>query len=240
VSLVGLPEFQLQVGAGTSDAADQCFLDAAIGAVIAYIRWNPERVTDEVLYLDGTGLPELVMPGKPVNTTVTEVRLDYQGGRGQVPNSFGTDTVLTQGVDYLLDADRGILEMYKTPASVLLGWPSYGAGPGIQWSGVSNYGMRAAYWPRIKGCVKVTRSNGYTAATCPADLRGAVIQIAAWLRANQTWGGWVQGSQSYIDASVGLVQAASETLGSVSVPALGTARQMLAPYREMVIAGGIR
>lgn len=238
MSLASLAAFQLQAGAGDSSAADQAVLDAADAAVKSWIRWNPEQAT-YTKYLDGTGTPELVLPGLPVTQTITTVHLDTLGGYGQVPDSFAAATLLTLGVNYLHDAERGVLRMWRVPTTAFLGWPAV-VGPGLAWAGLTTHGARPAYWPRIPGCVKVVWQNGYAAGSVPADLAAAVVQLAAWLRENQPTGGLFENSQNYIDASTGLAQYAAEVIGSLSVPAMGTVRQLLASYREPVIAGGIR
>lgn len=236
--LVDVAEFRLQVGEGDTPAADLAFVTAATAAVKAYLRWNPERAT-QTKYLDGTGTPELVLPGFPADPAVTEVRLDRAGGYGQVPDTFGTDTILTAGEGYVFDAAAGVLRAWRVPPGVFAGWPGYGAGPGLQWGGLTTGGRRAAYWPRVPGCVKVTWANGYSLATAPEDMKAAVIQIAAWLRNTQEMGGLQVGSVSHIDVSAS-VQAASDALEGGTAPGLGTARMLLANYREPVVAGGIR
>lgn len=241
MSIATLAEFQLAAGAGSDgDAADTAHLAAADAAVKKYLRWNPEQVTDEAMYLDGTGSAELVLPGIPVSLSVSEVKVDTQGGYGQVPDSFGTDTSLTEGTHFFTDASHGILRLWRTPSSGWWWYPGIQIGPSVYWGGLSSYGTRPAFWPRIPGCVKVTRTNGYSSAAMPADLKRAVTMLAAHLRRITKWGGWIPGSQSYIDASTSLVQIAAETLGNSTLPAIGSLRQLLAGYREPVIAGGIR
>jgi len=241
--LASLTDLKTQIGASgtTDDTQLQSCLTAADRAVKAYCRCDFEAAS-RVEYLDGPGTPELVLPWawRPVNT-ITEVRLDLNGGRGQKADTFGTDTVLELGTDYTYDTATGILRRERVTVQTWLGWPGYGVGPSVQWAGLSTYGGPAAHRPRLAGCVKVTASTGYaTAGQVPADLRAAVIQLAAWLFLIEPNGGLVPTSQSYIDVSQTLTWPQAELIGNLTVPALGTVRQLLAAYREPVIAGGVR
>ncbi len=241
--LVSLPEFVAQVGAGTLGAvSDQAFLDAAIAAVESYCRRSFAQAT-HADYLDGTGTWELVLPPSwlPL-TAVTEVRLDRSGGRGQVADTFGTDTVLTQGQEYVTNLDKGILEKWGYgSASGGFGflWEQR-VGPTNYWRGLSTGGAVRPFWPRIPGCVKVTATAGYADGSAPADLKNAVVQYAQWLRLNPKWGGLFASSQSYIDVSAGLSQLVAEAVGNLNLPAMGSIRQVLSNYREVPIAGGVR
>jgi len=238
--LVSLADFQRQAGAGAAGGvADQSFLDAAAAAVKTYCRRTLEAAT-RADYFDGTGVPELVLPFDwlPLNT-VTEVKLDLAGGRGQKASTFGTDTVLVAGDDYTVDYAAGILRRERLTGAALAGWPGYGVGPGLQWAGLSSAGTRPAYWPRVPGCVKVSATTGY-AGKAPADLQAAVIQLAAFLRRSQPDGGLLSASATFIDATESLAQLQADAVGALSLPAMGTVRQLLAAFREPVLAGGVR
>jgi len=120
------------------------------------------------------------------------------------------------------------------------GWP-FGGGPTQQYRSLANSGAVAAYWPRARGCVKITGfANGYSAI--PAAIKNAVAEVAAWMKNTQEMGGLQETSISYIDTSSGL-SAGTPTvnLGDVTIPVLGTALSKLAAYRLPVgVPGGIR
>jgi hypothetical protein len=236
MALVTLAELkaQLSVTGSGEDTALTAFLAAADAAVKSYCA-RPFEDTTATVYLDGNGSQMLPLPGRyfPV-TTFTDCRLDFRGGFGQATDSFGTDTVLTQGQDYFYDAAHRSLVLWRYPSVSYASWPVYRTGPG----GLSLATRTGPVWPRMPGCVRLTGLQyGYATEDVPADLKAAVIQIAAWLRQTQELGGLVPGSTSYIDVSVGTM-AATEALGSRQVPALGSARSLLAPYREPAFAGG--
>lgn len=241
MALVSLP--QLKAFFGISDSSDDprwlACLTAADSAVKTYLRWNPERVSDSVKYLDGSGVSEVVLPGLPVDLSVSEVKVDGNGGYGQVPNTFGSDTLLTVGVNYLVDAANGILRMWSVPTN---GWwwiPGGGyVGPSRYWGGLATYGVRPPYWPLIPGCIKVTFSNGYT--TIPADLQMGVCEMAAWLKRNAATGGMTLTSESWNGETYTLTQLVDEAYGALHLPVFGTTRQLLNNYREPVFSTGIR
>jgi hypothetical protein len=238
MSLVLLSEMKAQVAITSvaDDARLASCLAAAEAAVKVYCN-NTFEASSVVEYLDGSGYPEQVLRNPPINT-VSEVRLDTQGGYGQVAGSFDSTTVLTQGQDYFTDLARGKLLLWRIPSSVLSAFPVWGTGPNVLWgAGLTGYGAKPACWPKIPGCLKVTATKGYAAGLAPADLKAAIIQLAVHLRDIQETGGLTYTSVSYIDVSVGS-QLLVEQLGNVTLPALGNARQMLAPYKEMLIPGG--
>lgn len=96
---------------------------------------------------------------------VTEVRYDPAGGFGQKANTFGTDTVLTAGDDYLLDidGDGGLSE-----SGTLLRVPS-------TWGSRRAYqtGLLTSWTEAAKGTIKVTYTGGYK----PIGTNGGVGEI---------------------------------------------------------------
>ncbi len=238
MALVTLAELRTQIAVtSTADDARLASCLTAAEAVVKRYCNNTFEAASVVEYLDGSGYPEQILKNPPVNS-VTEVRLDTQGGYGQVTDSFGSTTVLTQGTDYFTDLARGKLLLWRLPSSVLSAWPVWGTGPNVLWgAGLTGYGAKPACWPKIPGCLKVTATKGYAAGTAPADLKAGIIQLAVHLRDIQEAGGLTTTSTSYIDVSVGQAML-TEQLGNVTLPALGNVRQLLAPYKEMLIPGG--
>lgn len=243
MALTTLPFLKAALGVAT-DAQDvqwTACLNAADAAVKKYIRWNPEQVIGDVKYLDGSGLNEVVMPGLPTNLAVSEVRVDGCGGYGQIPGTFGSETLLALGTNYLVDYGAGILRM-RQPLTTGWWWalpPGNPTGPSLYWGGLRNWGVTPAYWPRIPGCVKVTYTNGYAVGTIPADLQMGVCEIAAWLKRNALLSAFLN-SESWNGEQYSLIQWQAEAYGALHLPVLGSARQLLAPYREPVLATGIR
>jgi hypothetical protein len=234
--LATLQDAQTLLNVSGDDAQWSGCLAAASAAIEAYCKRSFD-LTTRTGYLDGSGTAELVLPSTwlPLNS-VTEVRLDTRGGRGQVPDSFDSGTVLTVGVDYIVNTATGTLERYYNgTASGGFGWLTFGSrGPTTYWAGLSSGGATRPYWPRIPGSVKLTASTGY--ATPPDDLVLACSQLAAHLKRTAKWGGLLPGSQSVIDVSVSLQQQASEAIGNgTSLPAIGSLRQLLSRYVEVAI-----
>jgi hypothetical protein len=240
--LATLPDLKAmaRVTGTADDAALAAFLAAADAAVKAWLRWNPEQTTTAA-YRDGSGTPELVFfTGRAVSLTVSEVRLDTaNGGYGQVPDSFGSTTVLTAGTDYFHDPATGVLVRNSSAGNAghFAFPPAHPAGS-VQWSGL---GRRAAVaWPAYpKGCVKVTYTNGYAAGAVPADLAYAVARLATRMSASGRLGGLMTG-ESLTGYSYSLAGPPSGADALRVLMGDAELTGLLAPYREMTVATGVR
>ncbi len=190
-------------------------------------------------YYDGSRDVFLHLKRYPV-TAISEVKRDLRGGFGQIPNSFGSDTILTQGEDYTLDANRGILTMIGSFGAganwFARGYPvptrsnQYGRGL------VANY--VPASWGQVLGSVKVTYTAGFTSGNKPAELISAVAQIATHLATVNNTGGKQTSSESYIDVSESYLTTTGIDHLRGGIPALGSARQILDNYRAPVVGTG--
>lgn len=219
---------------GTTQTA---FLNNACSVADQYIgrRLDTAAATE---YYDGSQSLYLNLKRWPV-TAITEVKRDMQGGFGQIPNSFGSDTVLVQGTDYIADTARGILTLltntrgsdwfqrgYRSPITGGL-W-----GRGL----VANY--IAASWGQSPGCVSVNYTAGYTSNNKPADLVSAVAQIAVYMSQINATGGKTASSESYIDVSESYLTTTAIDQLRGGLPALGSAREILDTYRAPVVGTG--
>lgn len=185
-------------------------------------------------YYDGNGYPELPLKKFPVSA-VASVYLDLNGGYGQSPNAFPTESLLTAGTNYVYVADRGTLQMRTAPNW----WPMGGIGLAVSpwgWPGLTRRGTAWSGWPKCPGCVKVTYTAGYN--PIPPDVISAVCAMASYLLISVDNGGLITTTGSYIDVSVGN-GFLSEALARGNVPALGSARAVLDSYRDWKTARGV-
>jgi hypothetical protein len=180
-------------------------------------------------YYDGAKSIYLNLKRWPV-VSVTSVKLDWAGGYGQVPGTFGSDTALVQGTGYILDAARGILQLRQRSSGG--DWFSRGyASPTI--TGQYGRGLVASYvpaqWGEQMGSVQVAYTAGY--AECPQDIVVAVAQIMTYMARINDNGGLISQGVSYIDVSdqTEVKQAIVNLRGGI--PELGTSRQILDNYR---------
>lgn len=214
--------------AAMPQATQTILLSAACTVADQYIGRNIAIETATEWY-DGSKSLYLNLKRWPV-ASVSEVKFDWAGGFGQIPGTFGDNTILVQGTGYTLDAARGILTLnmrWRNGSWFAMGLPV----PLV--SGYYGNGLVApfipAQWGTIIGSVKVTYTAGHT--VCPQDLCVAVAQIMTYMdRVNNT-GGLLNTSTSYIDVSDGVEvrQVIDQLRGGV--PALGTSRQILDNYR---------
>lgn len=222
---------------------------AALGTDQQFILWSAAcTIADKYVgrnlasetateYYDGALTTFLNLKRWPV-TALTEVRYDLSGGFGQVPNSFGTNTILVQGTDYFLDSTRGILQLIRN-LSAGFDWFSRGYRTPTS-SGRYGRGLVASYipasWGQVLGSVKVTYTAGLVTAT--QDLVAAVTEIATYMLRIIDTGGLISSSVSFIDVSESteVKQMIDQLRGGL--PALGTSRMILDNYRTPVVSTG--
>jgi hypothetical protein len=194
---------------GLSGSADDPFLDLAIEAVQAGLESALSRKLESQAYteyLSGSGMPSLYLPQRPV-TAVTSVDI-LDGPRGAVLES------LTAGTHYVLVDSRahernvGCLEMMD---SVL--WSNYECAP---------------LWPRGRNNIKVVFTAGYTAETCPPDLKQCMYQMVALAKAARASGATLS-DETLGDYSYSLAMGG----GVEKLP--GAVMATIGRYREVVI-----
>lgn len=194
---------------GLAGSADDPFLDLAIEAVqsgldSALSRRLESQVHTE--YLSGSGMPSLYLPQRPVTAVASVEILD--GPRGAVLESLaaGTHYVLVDSRPH--ERNAGCLEMRD---SVL--WSQQESG---------------RLWPVGRNNIKVVFTAGYTAETCPVDLKACLYQMLALARQARKRG-LLHSDQSLGDYSYTL--ATGGGFEKLPMGVLSTIGQ----YREVVI-----
>lgn len=233
MALSSTTRLKLLLGVSASDTSQDSRLAQILAGVEAgveaYLKRDLEAQTCTEFY-DGTGRPKLVLRQYPVSS-VSYVYLDQGGYAGQGSDAFASSTLLTAGTHYFLDKEDssgsrpGVL--VRIGGSTLSGdagwWP-----PGT-WGMASGHlltGRARPAWPRGLRNIKVVYTAGYS--LIPDDIKLAVDQTAAWVSRNAPLGGFGLTGESLEDYSYNLASAAVGTL-----PELGSARQLLAPYRRL-------
>ena len=214
------------------------FLEGAIAAVKTYLRGGYNRTAfsswpesgADTQYISGNGRTKLVLKFRPV-TAVASVYLDPTGYFGKGTSPFASSTLLTDGSDYVLDWDETgsvsstgiLLRIRGTLAQGEQGpwWP-------FIFQGGTLVARQTAAWPYGQGNIKITYTSGFSAV--PDDLELAVNNLAAWIRANAKRGGQPLSSESLSDYSYSLASSGM----SNSYPELGTVRQLLSSYRDIL------
>ena len=235
------------VGDTSQDAILQQYLDAAAGAVRAYLQrgrgrvafagW-PEEATD-TLYLSGSGQMELVLPYKPV-TALTELYLDLGAHFGQAPGAFGASTLLAAGVDYALRLDDGTGSSASGIIYRLAGSSAGGSVGNWNW-GATEYGSLGniptltagrggPVWPKAPGCLKAVLTAGYAEDAVPVEISQAVLNVAAYIRRTAPLGGLFLQSENLRDYGYTIGQRAMNI-----APEIGDTRQMLARFRTAAV-----
>lgn len=237
MSFISPTDLKRAIGIPSTDTSQDPLLDqlaeAAGAAAERYCDREFTRRTAAELYT-GNGTPNLNLKRRPVALSGLDVRVDPT-------RAFAADTALTYGTDYLLDltgsdseSKSGVLILLQWPNGLLQSWPvSWGSNP--SWGGLTQYGRQRIGWPQQPQTVRVSYAAGPAAP--PEDVVAAACTIGAWMYNFQGQGGVVS-TGSYIDVSVS-AQAAVDALAGGSVPALGTARSILARYREIPFWGGV-
>lgn len=215
---------------GSTNAAQAMFLRAAIAAVKSYCKLNFEQAT-YTHYHDGTGRRDLFLRERPV-VSVTSVNVDATGYYGDGASAFAASTLWAAGTQYSLVRDYGAvsrsgrLRRLGGAGSSWLNDDLWGLGYG---RGYLSGGTAGPCWPAGSGNIKVVYVAGFLPADIPAEISQAVNEVAKamWLRRNLT--GPVH-HERLGEYDYDLMQ-----LPIGALPELGSVRQMLAPWKEIVV-----
>lgn len=199
-------------------------IDSASALIKRYCKRDLEQAT-YTEYYSGDGQQDILLLQWPVSS-VAHVYFDQNGYWGQGSGAFGAATELTQGTQWALIQEdssgsrRGMIRKLGSANSAFIGYY-----PENFWSGKLG-ARRLPSWPVGNGNLKIVYTAGY--ATIPDDLQLACDMMTMFLIRNVPSGAPLTseslGAYSY---SVG-----SGLIGSH--PELGSVKQLLSPYREMV------
>lgn len=199
-------------------AAAERAITNACGKVFTY---DPAIVE----YYDSWPDGGIVLRRQPV-WEVSEVKFDYNGGYGQIPDTFGADTIVTPGLySIALDSYRGDAGSY----SGLLRWNNnnqntttnintwgWGADGSFGSSYYRPWGNLAKNPIRLPGCLKVTYAAGYQIV--PEDLKLAVFELVRdRLKAVANGGTFTSESGEGYSYSLGPYTDEEKKLGSVQM-----------------------
>lgn len=246
MALATLAALRTALGISPTDVSQdvrlQQFLDAADAAVKEYCGRDFEstsypgaasRGRGDSGYYDGTGRPELLLRQTPV-TAVSAVYLDAGGYYGQASGAFAASTLLTAGVDYIIQYDGSLGGASASHSGILLRMGGFGGNPGLGWgdaeavTGSLVRPFTGPVWPRGRGNIKVAYTAGYSSTTVPADLSAAVIELATRIHVTAENGGYPVASETLGEYSVSFAQGLGE-----GRPELATVRQLLSRYRRL-------
>lgn len=198
----------LGISVSTEDAYLAVLVAGLDKSVKKWLKRNIEQLSSQTEYYDGHGFQKLFLKNRPV-TAVASVKVDGGGYYGQVtdPVPFGALTLLTQGVDWVIQSTAE----EESNQSCL-----------IKLRGV---------WPEGFGNVQVVCTHGY--ATIPDDIKLACYMLAGGMRQARTTGGFPLASETLGDYSYSLLSGAQAAQGweSELVQAVG----LLKPYRQAAI-----
>ncbi len=181
----------------------------------------------------GNNQRDLVLRQYPVQSVIS-VNVDPNafGGQnvanGNVP--FGPGTLLTQGVQYMLQLDYAEGGQPASSCGMLrkiggAGFDFFGGYYPYTWGGGKLAAYRMPVWVRGDGNIKVSYTAGFP--TIPPDLTNAMGTLVSWFIRNQPGGAPLTseslGGYSYSVMSSGMGQA----------PELGSLRGVLSQYREI-------
>ena len=204
--------------AAASDPQAQAMLDAASSAIESWCM-RTFASASYVEYHTGNGTARLALRHRPV-IAVSELLYDPAGHFGEASGGFASTTALSEGIDWVLDADRGTGSISSSGILFRIGG---------MWPLASRLPVRMAHEAGpAYGSIKVTYTAGY--ATIPADLQHACCQLAARMLRGFRLGGDALKTERLGDYSYGL--GALEDSGSKD-PAIGSIRAVLSRYKEM-------
>lgn len=221
---------------GITSTTQDTLLEQLLAAASESIKRYTHRDLEAGLYTeyqDGNGCRDLILRQRPV-TSIASLWEDPKGAYGDAPGAFPSSTLLTAGVDYVLvrdgpggRSDCGLIR--KLRPTGLTWWPvAFG---GMQ-GGTLFGGSLGPGWSRGIGSVKISYAAGFS--SIPDDLSEACNQLAAWLKRSSPLGGVALSSENL--GRYGYASSAQVAYSGLSSAAeLGSTRELLAPYREVIL-----
>lgn len=173
-------------------------------------------------FYDGNNTRSLILRQRPV-VSVTNVWEDHRGYSGQNPDvDFDSTNLLEQGIDWMLDLDKGGIVSHS---GILIRLGTY-------WSEVPRtYWRNKLVQEKVPsyGSIKVQYTAGYQ--TIPMDLQYAVCYLVSYMRRTIGMGGTML-SEKIGDYSYELFMG---NWRGDKPPEIATVKQLLARYREVSI-----
>jgi hypothetical protein len=169
----------------------------------------------------GPGGSALQLKHTPVIITGLQVWQDENANAGQFAGAFGSETLLTPGVDYWLDVDA-----LSSPADPTSGFSTSGI--------LYRYGS----WPTTARSVKVSYYGGFTSVQLSNNIAGAIklsaieTIVAAFKTLKQSQGAGVGGKLSESIGKYSYTAAPAAALAtSMAIAVPYSARERLQPFR---------
>lgn len=215
--------------AGADLAQLELILEGASTAAERYTRrtFESAEATEYYDWPSPGSRPEIRLKRRPV-TAVASVRIDPRGGAGQIDDTFGSDTLLTDGEDYAFDGEAGLLTIIRARSD----WPM------AAFSFFASAGQPFPYGSNLRNqrpnTIQVTYTAGYNPV--PADVKMAVAQLVAWLA-----GGAIEAGGRAVSRYIDVSMSTGESLDALTYgnsPSLGSARSILGAYREPAFSRG--
>lgn len=223
MALTTLSDLKAHLGISADDTSEDTYLTATLLAVEKSLKriigYEIEANSNVTEYYDGDGRNKLFLRQLPVRSIVS-VKVDNNGGGGQIANTFGSETLLVAGTEYYLPMD-GPLGAYSESGTLY---------------------RRSYYWPGQpmhrrglltneiipgNGNIQVVYNSGYT--TVPADIKETVWQSVAQLRMSRDKGMPIS-SESFDGYSYSLNGAVDAAVMQVA-----SALNVIATYRRFRI-----
>lgn len=237
--LATLSQFKTLRGISQSDTSN----DTLFSMLLANAQSDIESFCDRKFelatyteYYSGNGNRNFCLRQRPVNS-IASLYLDLGGYYGQAPNAFQASSLLTPGVDYVLQYEEG----GSTSGSGLVtrisgtfgGFTAFATNLNVNYTGgtLTQQGAMPR-WPKRDGCIKVTYSAGYDSSANPSLVSGDLQQAHLMMT-----------TVFYLTRKTAGQLYSGETLGKYSYtlrgpmagepPEMGTIRQILSRYREV-------
>lgn len=220
--------------AGITSTADdlrlQGILDEASETVAAYCRrrFLQQTYTE---YLGGTNAPNLLLKQAPIAYGSVSVWLDPTGRFDDNPaGAFASSTLLTLGTDYSMVWDGTLGDESEAADSTKVCKSGLIRRISSVWPGAVRLdsGLTGQMVPG-SGNIKVTYTAGWTMATIPRAVAGAVCDVATTIERASPYGGLLN-SESWQGYSYSLANSAT----GGKYPQIGSVLQRLNRYRRAV------
>mgnify|MGYP003133535369 FL=1 len=170
--------------------------------------------------LSELGTTKLALPERPV-TAITSINIDSTGYYGVPSGAFASDTLQTNGTQYVLELDDGSSSTSGTVIKL----------PGILGGSATAPSSQSSVWPTYTGGVKIVYTGGYVPRPHSSPTMPRLIEMAVCTLFREIWVTSKEGmpldSQSIL--------AMSYQVAGDAITRMSSVQKWLSSFREVAI-----
>jgi len=170
--------------------------------------------------LSELGTTKLALPERPV-TAITSINIDSTGYYGVPSGAFASDTLQTNGTQYVLELDDGSSSTSGTVIKL----------PGILGGSATAPSSQSSVWPAYTGGVKIVYTGGYVPRPHSSPTMPRLIEMAVCTLFREIWVTSKEGMP--LDSQA--ILAMSYQVAGDAITRMSSVQKWLSSFREVAI-----